>query len=199
MRVREGMALTQAQDSIVRADSKLLGLDEDAIEIYLDPGEYFVGDARYKVRTLLGSCSSMVLWHARLQYGAMSHFLLPTRRSGEARAGGRDLSHATQLEGKYADEALELMLRELKQAKVPVHECVAKIFGGGNMFPHQKLSEKLNVGKNNGEAARQLLREHGLKILAEDLFGIGHRQLIFNVRNGDVWSRQDTQLANLST
>lgn len=177
-------------------DSKSLGLDESAIEVFLDPGEYFVGDGRFKVRTLLGSCASMVLWHPRMQYGAMSHFLLASRKPAGTR---RDAENAPQLEGKYADEALELMLRELKQAKVPLHECVAKIFGGGNMFPNQKTSEKLNVGKKNGEAARRLLRAQGFNIVAEDLFGIGHRHLIFNVRNGDVWSRQDSRFADSST
>lgn len=190
------MAVTALHDDFRSHDSKSLGLDESAIEVFLDPGEYFVGDARYKVRTLLGSCASMVLWHPRMHYGAMSHFLLSSRKPGGTR---RDTANASQLEGKYADEALELMMRELKQAKVPIHECVAKIFGGGNMFPNQKTLDKLNVGKKNGETARQLLREQGFRIVAEDLFGIGHRHVIFNVRNGDVWSRQDSRITDLPT
>jgi chemotaxis protein CheD len=187
-------------DNLARQDNKSMGLDDSAIEVFLDPGEYFVGDARFKVRTLLGSCVSMVLWHPRLQYGAMSHFLLSSRQPGEVIGiGRRGAFNVAELDGKYADEALELMLFELRKATVPVHECVAKIFGGGNMFPHQQTSDKLNVGKKNGETARQLLAEKGLRIAAEDLFGIGHRQVIFNVRNGDVWARQDRQFANLPT
>src|ERR1035437_2343746 len=110
------MAVMQLHGDFRSHDSKSLGLDESAIEIFLDPGEYFVGDARFKVRTLLGSCASMVLWHPRMQYGAMSHFLLSTRKTGEARSNvGSDAVKPRQLEGKYADEALELMMRELKQ------------------------------------------------------------------------------------
>jgi chemotaxis protein CheD len=169
-------------------------LDDTAIDVFLDPGEYFVGDASCKVRTLLGSCVAMVLWHPRMRYGAMSHFLLSSRI--ESRNETRnDALTPPPLEGKYADEALELMVRELQQAKVPLHECVAKIFGGGNMFPDQKMADKLNVGQKNGETARRLLRDRGFRIVAEDLFGIGHRQVIFNVCNGDVWSRQDSQAA----
>jgi len=178
-------------------DSKSLGLDENAIEIFLDPGEYFVGDSSFKVRTLLGSCVSMVLWHPRMKYGAMSHFLLPTRKVGVDAAKAVGLQPMP--EGKYADEALNLMVRELRQAKVPIHECVAKVFGGGNMFPGQKLSEHLNVGRRNGEAAKRLLQGLGLKIVAEDLYGNGHREIIFNLSNGDIWLRQGRPMANPPT
>lgn len=51
-------------------------------EVYLLPGEYFVGDARYRIRTVLGSCVSITLWHRRLRIGAMSHFLLSEREAG---------------------------------------------------------------------------------------------------------------------
>jgi chemotaxis protein CheD len=46
------------------------------------------------------------------------------------------------------------------------------------------------VGQRNGEAARQLLAQEGIEVVTESLFGVGHRQIIFNVSNGDVWSRQ---------
>lgn len=51
-------------------------------EVYLLPGEYFVGDARYRIRTVLGSCVSITLWHRPLRIGAMSHFLLSEREAG---------------------------------------------------------------------------------------------------------------------
>lgn len=171
--------------------------DQTLTEVVLDPGEYFVGGADFKVRTLLGSCVAMVLWHPRMRYGAMSHFLLSSRESSkdirEMRGAEVKLLH---LDGKYADEVLELMMRELRRANVPLHECVAKVFGGGNMFPQQKMADNLNVGKKNGETAKRLLRDLGFRIVAEDLFGNGHRQVIFNVCNGDVWSKQDNQFAN---
>jgi chemotaxis receptor (MCP) glutamine deamidase CheD len=59
----------------------------NVIDIFLQPGEYFVGDASYRVRTLLGSCVSITLWHLRLKIGAMSHFLL----GSSARVPGAEL------------------------------------------------------------------------------------------------------------
>jgi chemotaxis protein CheD len=151
-----------------------------AKEIFLQPGEYFVGNAEYRVRTVLGSCVSITIWHRRLQTGAMSHFLSPTR--GRAKAVPPD--------GRYADEALWLMLHELALREVPQTQCEAKIFGGGNMFPMHGSRNRMKVGENNGHAARTLLTACGIPIVSESLFGEGHRHIIFDIRTGDVWSRQ---------
>ena len=153
---------------------------KDLMDIFLQPGEYFVADAEYQLRTMLGSCVSITLWHPPSRIGAMSHFLLPTR--------GRDLADIQTLDGRYGDEALELMRRELLRAGVQITQCKAKIFGGGNMFPAHTRNEATHVGRKNGEAARSLLQQHGIPVVSESLFGIGHRQIIFDVSNGDVWA-----------
>ena len=153
----------------------------DLIDVFLKPGELFVADGDWRIRTLLGSCVSMTLWHPATRTGGMSHFLLPTR--GSTVPPG-------ELDGRYGDEALHLILTELRRCGVPPHQCQGKIFGGGNMFPHHVRPGAVNVGQRNGEAARELLQAHGITIVGESLFGIGHRQIIFDVSNGDVWSHQ---------
>ena len=37
---------------------------------------------------------------------------------------------------------------------------------------------------------RTLLRQHGIRLVSESLFGEGHRHLIFTIRSGEVLSRQ---------
>lgn len=156
------------------------------IDIFLQPGEYFVGDTDYRIRTLLGSCVSITLWHPVRRIGAMSHFLLASRPS---RPG-------LELDARYGEEAMCLMLRELDRAGVAPDECQGKIFGGGDMFPGQVRAGGTHVGKRNGEMARALLRAHGIPIVSESLFGVGHRQIIFEVASGHVWSRQVTPSDN---
>lgn len=152
----------------------------DLIDIFLQPGEYFVGDANYRIRTLLGSCVSITLWHSSRRIGAMSHFLLARRENGRSLA----------LDGRYGEEAMQLMARELERMEIDPTECQARIFGGGDMFPHQARSRVQKVGRKNGEAARSLLQIHGIPIVSESLFGVGHRQIFFNIHSGDVWARQ---------
>jgi chemotaxis protein CheD len=150
------------------------------IEVFLQPGEYCVGDAHYRIRTLLGSCVSIALWHPRLRIGAMSHFLLSTRQ-GVA---------TDELDARYAQESTSLMLRDLAREKVVPQECQAKLFGGGNMFPGQSRPRGFDIGQQNGETARRLMRTHAIAVVSESLFGVGHRHIIFEVATGDVWSRQ---------
>lgn len=154
---------------------------KDLIGIFLKPGDWYVANADYQIRTILGSCVSITLWHPAMRIGGMSHFLLPSR-GGEAK-------HQL-LDGRYGDEALQLMLNNLKQYGISPSECQGKIFGGGDMFPDQTREGTINVGQRNGEIARTLLLKNNISVLSECLFGIGHRQVIFDLSRGDVWSHQ---------
>jgi chemotaxis protein CheD len=150
------------------------------IDVFLQPGEYFVGDKNNRIRTVLGSCVSITLWHPVRHIGAMSHFLLASRGSDQS----------GELDGRYGEEAMQLMLDELASRKIKPSECQGKIFGGGIMFPRHMGKNTLNVGQKNGEVARALLRRHGIMIVSESLFGVGYRQIIFKIATGNVWVRQ---------
>lgn len=149
-------------------------------EIFLHPGQYHVGHEDCRIHTVLGSCVSITLWHPDLRIGAMSHFLLSSR--GPKTPG--------ELDARYAEEAMSLMLRDLGRERVNPRECQAKLFGGGNMFPSATGPNIENVGRKNGEAARMLVRMHNIPIVSESLFGVGHRTIIFDIASGDVWQRQ---------
>lgn len=154
---------------------------EKRIEVFLQPGDLFVGDADYQIRTILGSCVSITLWHPGLRIGGMSHFLLPTR-AGTA--------NPEELDGRYGDEALHQMLVQMRAMGVIPSQCQAKVFGGGNMFPKHIHPGFINVGQRNGEAARKLLQHNGITVVSESLFGNGHRQIIFDISKGDVWAHR---------
>lgn len=154
---------------------------DNLVDVFLQPGEYFVGDAGFRVSTLLGSCVSITLWQPQRRIGAMSHFLLPARVRADADASG--------LDGRYGEEALALMLAELARAGVRAGACEAKIFGGGNMFTRRKR-DGAGVGRQNGDAARRMLAALAIPVRSQCLFGDGHRQIVFEIGSGDVWSRQ---------
>ncbi len=146
------------------------------IEIYLQPGELYFGDRYTRIRTLLGSCVSLVLWHPELLIGGMCHFMLPTRSKRPSR----------QLDGRYGDEAIEMMLREACVHGIAPSEFRIQLFGGGNMFPEIGRQKDNHVGKKNVEAAKQLLQAHGLTCHGAHVEGTGHRNLIFDLWSGQV-------------
>lgn len=145
-------------------------------DIFLHPGEFYFGFAPGRIGTLLGSCVSVTLWHPRRRIGGMCHILLHGRRRGDGEA----------LDPRYADETIELFVRELRRHGLAPGECQAKLFGGGRMFSGQLLGP-LEIGRRNIEATRSALAEHGLPIVAEHVGGTGRRRLNFDLSTGDVW------------
>lgn len=157
------------------------------IEIYLLPGEIHFAGENTRIHTVLGSCVSISLWHPLKRSGGMCHFMLPSR--GKAGNGA--------LDGRYADEAVQLLLRGIERIDVLPAACQVKLFGGGNMF-QAKLPEKaLDIATENIAAARRLLDKAGFRIQAEDVGGRGHRRVIFDLSDGNVWVRhEETSLAH---
>ena len=152
---------------------------EHIVEVFLTQGGVYFGDRNTRIRTVLGSCVAITMWHPEVLLGGMCHYMLPSR----SKPGCHDL------DGKYADEALKLILGEIHQTATRASEYQIKLFGGGNMFPDSKDQESSNVGMKNVAIARQLLSSLGLSIHAEHICGDGHRNLIFNIWSGDVWMK----------
>lgn len=156
----------------------------DAIEIFLHPGDVYFGDQSTRIRTVLGSCVAITLWHPRKKIGGMCHYML-------ARRMGR---HSGELDGRYADEALQILLREINAVGGNPREYQVKLFGGGNMFVHANAPSsphrQINVADDNVLAGKVLLARHGFAISGEQLGGHGHRQVIFEISSGDVWVRK---------
>jgi chemotaxis protein CheD len=148
--------------------------------VFLQPGDYFVG-TNARVRTILGSCVSITLWHPGFRVGAMSHFVLASRST----------RGSASLDARYGEEALELMARELAAFGVRPADCEGKIFGGGDMFPDHtaRFSGLPPIGRRNGEAAWSMLEARGVRISSQHLYGSGHRNIVFDVSSGHVWVR----------
>lgn len=154
------------------------------IDIFLQPGEFYFGDASTRIRTLLGSCVAITLWHPTRLVGGMCHYMLPSRHTP-----------GSPLDGKYAEEAMQLFLREAARHRTQLEEYQVKLFGGGNMFPGYRKKTASgspgmhNIADSNVAAAHRLVARHRLQLSAEDLGRNGHRNVIFDIRSGHVWVR----------
>ncbi|MCW7462488.1 chemotaxis protein CheD [Leptospira limi] len=148
---------------------------------FLNPGEIFFGDSHYRVRTLLGSCVSIVLWHPTLHIGGMCHFLLPYPAD-------------IKLEKtyKYGIDAFQYFLSEIKRKHTKPNQYSAKIFGGSNMFLGEEREIFRNdvtnlIGTRNAEFAKKILLENEIKIISEDIGGNQSRKIYFSIWDGEVW------------
>lgn len=172
-----------------------------AMDIFLQPGEFYFGDQNTRIRTILGSCVSITMWHPHRRIGGMCHYMLPSRGT---KAG-------KQLDGRYADEALLLFMREIRAAGTWPDEYQVKLFGGGNMFRNigKKVSAQnktqgdgsdcRDVPCRNRQIAYQLIQHYGFALTAEHLGGSGHRQLMFDIASGHAWVRQNSIATGCTT
>jgi chemotaxis protein CheD len=157
---------------------------DDTIEVFLQPGELYFGDRNTRIRTVLGSCVSLAFWHPGRHVGGMCHYMLP----------GAGIGKPPMPDSRYADNAVSSMFREIARVGTRPDEYQVKMFGGANMFPDQHVQDDNHVGLRNVAAGRELLSRHGLKCVGEDLAGVGHRSVVFDIWSGKVWIKHQAPL-----
>ncbi len=143
----------------------------------------FVGMADIKVasspsilRTNLGSCIAVCLYHAGKEIGGMLHFMLAD--SFDAAKTGREVKR-----NKFADTGLMDLIGLLERNfEIAVTELTAKIFGGARIL---KMCS-LDIGKKNEESAINLLVKNNIKILASKTGGESGYKIDFNLKTGKV-------------
>lgn len=148
------------------------------LDVLLKPGEFYFGDSDTRMRTLLGSCVAITLWHPQFRIGGMCHYLLP-----EDRMANKD----NQLDGRYADKALQLFVHEIRNAGTHPCEYEVKMFGGGNQFNGHEFTNMSKIPEQNIQTGKKLLLHHGFKLSSFHLGGNGHRNVILDNWSGHVW------------
>lgn len=143
------------------------------------PGHWHFSLTPVRMRTLLGSCVGVTLWHPQRRIGGMCHYLLPTRRS---------VGHGMP-DGRYGDEAIALLVERLERAGTKTSEYVAHLYGGADTMPDQ-VGVKLNVGERNIELGFTLLDQHGFQIENVDVGETVPRTVSLDVATGEVTMRR---------
>ena len=157
---------------------------DDVMDVFLQPGEFYFGDEKTRIRTLLGSCVAITLWHPKLHIGGMCHYMLPKRPHNNA-------GTVEALDGRYAEDAIKMFLHEISKARTRAVEYQVKLFGGGNMFARSvKPVRHISISETNVNFGRAAIAQCGFHLAAEDMGGSGHRNVILDLWNGDVWVRK---------
>lgn len=167
---------------------------EHIAEIFLQPGDFYFGDRNTRIRTLLGSCISITMWHPKRLIGGMCHYMLPARRN----------KRIPTLDGRYGEEAIWMFFREAVRNDTDPNDYAVKVFGGGRMFNQvaahlpcvgRPCSEVIhacrNVSCRNAAKGISLLKNYGFKIQSHDLGGEASRNVIFDIWSGHVWVRRN--------
>jgi len=147
--------------------------------LMLMPGQMHFGPHAATLRTLLGSCLAVTLWHPQRKLGGMCHFLLPTR----SRAA------AEPLDGRYGDEALEAMVKLLRATGTDPKDYQAHLYGGADTMP-EGTALKFNVGERNIEQGFNLVDRYGFQIEGVDVGEDVPRTVTLTLSTGQVDMRR---------
>ncbi|MEG3638450.1 chemotaxis protein CheD [Magnetococcus sp. PR-3] len=161
-------------------------------DMNLGPGELFIGFRHAKVRTILGSCVSVTLYHKGPRpMGAICHARLPNC--------GHDLDAATLLrddDTHYMDSTLTFMIRLFREMGFKDENVEAKLFGGSNMFDKKAGPSLITVGLRNIQTAMDILNLEGLHLVSSDVGGSQSRTLLFDTKTGEVFMKRGGMLPN---
>ncbi|GAA0298602.1 chemotaxis protein CheD [Gracilibacillus halotolerans] len=135
-----------------------------------------VTEAPNKLKTLgLGSCVGVVIYNHEI--AGLAHVMLP-----DSEASNRENQNIL----KYADSALDQMIRELLDKGVRKSSLKAKIAGGAHMFSFQTESNFLKIGERNIIAVTERLQLHQIPLIAQDVGGNQGRTIEFNIEESQL-------------
>jgi len=148
--------------------------------INLQPGEVYFSqplekDRAKKVKTILGSCVAVTIWHSESKTAGICHYLL---------AQEADKNKVTQVMQKYryGEEALNYLLKKMTLL-YPLSEFDLALFGGSNMYPSLT---KPSIGEINVKFAEAWAKRNKLRFNHQDTLGNNGRSLAFNLITGAI-------------
>jgi chemotaxis protein CheD len=151
-------------------------------DMLLLPGELWFGAGTPKgprLRTLLGSCVAVTLWHPTRKLGGMCHYMLPERK--------RDADEPR--DGRYGVEALSMLADAISRAGASPKEFVAHLYGGADTMPDEAAS-KLNIGERNIELGWTLIDHYGFELVGVDVGENMPRTVTLDLATGEVTMRR---------
>lgn len=122
----------------------------------------------------LGSCVGICLFEKTRKIGALGHIMLPESQNPQNEIAVN----------KFADTCIPNMITRLKHLGCSPANLTAKIAGGAKMFEVSGDTSFGNIGDRNVVAVKRVLRECGIRIIAEDT-GLNYgRTVYFNTETG---------------
>ena len=122
----------------------------------------------------LGACIGISLYDSQTKIGGLLHIMLPDSTQ----------SRASENPAKFADTGIPLMLDAVLKLGASRSRLVAKMAGGAQMFAFANATDIMRVGARNAEAAKRILSDLRIRLLAEDTGGTYGRTVQIDLATG---------------
>jgi len=155
-------------------------MSKDNSCINLQPGEVYFSqrlkdDSTIKLKTILGSCVAVIIWHAKSKSAGMCHYLLAQETNN------KKATHVMQ-KYRYGDEALDYLLKKMAHV-YPLDEYKLALYGGSNMYP--SLSTP-SIGEVNVMYAQNWAKKNKLIFDKQDILGNNGRSVTLDLITGKI-------------
>lgn len=117
----------------------------------------------------LGSCVGICIYDNKFKIGGLSHIMLP--ESGM-------FNNKDQNRMKFADTAIEDLVRDMVLIGADRRRLTAKIAGGAQMFEVQQNSLMSTIGDRNVSSVKDTLHKLRIPIIAEDT-GLNYGRTVY--------------------
>lgn len=145
------------------------------IKKFIHVGEIYIGVKPTEISTVLGSCIAVCLYDKVERIGGMNHYLVPLWNDNGLQTP------------KYGNIAIPRLIESMINVGCSKMNIEAKIFGGGNVLDVKK--EDMMIGRKNILIAKEVLREHNIKISAQDVGGVKGRRILMRSDTGKIMLR----------
>jgi len=132
----------------------------------------------------LGSCIGICLYDATAKLAGLSHIMLPSAAQAP---------NVANQPMKFADTAIELLIRKMEAEGARRVLLKAKIAGGAQMFSGLSNSTIANIGLRNAQAVKMELLRQRITIIAEDTGKNYGRTLFLNAEDGSMTIKSATK------
>lgn len=139
----------------------------------------FTGEIKTGTKTVdlrsspLGSCVVVVLFDKNGTAGGMAHIMLP----------GKAPCKKDVVPGRYAQNALDLLIQELSAYGLNCTKLKAAIVGGGNVLKREHDS----IGSDNLDSVNQILKEYKIEVVASSVKGTERKTVRFDIEHGVIF------------
>ena len=121
----------------------------------------------------IGSCVVVVLFDEKVDAGGMAHIMLP----------GKAPEKKNTVPARYAENAIEKLLKQLKELGLRKNQIKAVIAGGGNVLKRKGDM----IGKHNLNAVYHLLELNNIPVLAKSVGGTNRKSVRFDIKQQIIY------------
>ena len=145
------------------------------VKKFIHVGEIYIGVKPTEISTVLGSCVAVCLYDKIEKISGVNHYLVPLWNENGLQTP------------KYGNISIPRLIESMINVGCEKRNMEAKIFGGANVLDVRQ--EDMMIGRKNIIIAKELLKEHGIPVKAQDVGGSKGRRILVRSDTGKVLMR----------